>query len=1581
MGVSRPCDVGHRTDDELSRSGWIIGTDATTGQVVSTFSTQAGAYAGTGSGVWQAGGALAYDGTNMYFVTGNGFGEELGGSPRLGRNPPGALAMAVTRISIDPQTKNITATDFFVPSDYRAIDAADQDFGSSGVCLLPTGFGSGSVRRLAIANGKNSKAYIMNADNLGGYRTGSGGGDGNLQTIPLGGQTFATAGGYPLEGGYVYISAVNSPTIALKFGQDSNGNPLFTQAGQTADVAPNIRGTGHTTVTSNNGQAGTGLLWVTDTQNGNIRVYPAVPPANGTMSHIFYATVPTGGLKYSRVVPGMGRMFVASTAASITAYGAPINLPLNCTTSLPFPRTIVNQTSTVQVTCQATIATQITAVSPSDATIKTQGFPALPYSMSASSTLVFNTTWTPTTPGTFAYTVTVTTNNGVNGYVTSVPISFTGQSVTSGPSFQLVPTNLAFGGLVPNASDTIGGLNKSITLSNLGLATLTVTSWDFDEHYSTGDENDGDDDDDDDDNLQDTDGTHDNKTVTPSFILYGMPSTIANQSSVTLTINYNPKKNGNYVGILVVYTNGGTSTVIITGTAAGPAELHYTTQQYDGRVLSDTPYMDFGISLAGTKQILVLNVTNTGESVLTLTKSKPPVGPLIYPLNGDSDLTEGLNIAANQSAQGPVELFSPTSQVNIPAANTSAMWVLNANGDNPAVRFIQMSGRVVTRQLGPLLNTTDFGDANGTARYKYLGCYTETLDQRTFAQSSGLSTSSVETGSCATAAAASAGDGNFFGTEYGQECWFRSTPPTTTLVSDDPCNMPCSADSTQYCGGQGGYMSVFYDSLAYNATSKTFLPGAFTGTQTVMSTGNWNSLGCYTDAQNGRALAGATFTDTKNMTVELCTAYCQSKGFSFAGVEYSQECYCDNSLASTSQSNATGCTMVCKGSKAEYCGGSSRLNVYALNTTASSTSTSTSLSSTAVVSTTSTTASPTTIPATTSSTTTSTTSTSSSTTAATSSSTTTTSSSTTTTSSSTTSAPTSTATSDYRGCYHEPPNGRALKNVLTVKNNTGPNCLAACKAAGYTIAGAEYSSECYCDTILSANTYQVADSQCSMACSGDATQTCGGSYLLSVYSSSVASPLPIAAQPTIPTTVNGNYSLFGCISDSTASRTFSAKAPNLGNANTLEACATACAGYTFFGTEYSNECYCDNTPRAGYTNSTLSQCNMACSGNTTEYCGAGNLLTAYVFNSTLAAAQKGPVVASSSTTTASTSSTTTSSTTTSTTTTSTTTTSTTTTSSTPKPSTSSTTTTSATLTSATTSSTPTATSTKTTSTTPSTSSTSTTTSITKPASTTTTTTTTSATAAPSTTKSTSTSTTSSTSTSSSSTAPMPTGFNALGCYLDSQGSRTLATLAYSNSSNTPALCATACRRNGYRYAGVEYGNECYCSNFLQNPGLNGGSANSGCTTACAGDQTQTCGGSSRLYIYEDKTWKQTFFTVQRAARWNFTDCVVDSGNPRTLNVTLAGGSKMTVESCLASCEAKSLVACGMEYSGECYGSQVMPNVTSAPSNGNADPLTRGCSMPCNGNATIACGGASRLNLYAFLNGTTPVSPSTLQLSK
>ncbi|GJE88399.1 WSC domain-containing protein [Phanerochaete sordida] len=77
-----------------------------------------------------------------------------------------------------------------------------------------------------------------------------------------------------------------------------------------------------------------------------------------------------------------------------------------------------------------------------------------------------------------------------------------------------------------------------------------------------------------------------------------------------------------------------------------------------------------------------------------------------------------------------------------------------------------------------------------------------------------------------------------------------------------------------------------------------------------------------------------------------------------------------------------------------------------------------------------------------------------------------------------------------------------------------------------------------------------------------------------------------------------------------------------------------------------------------------------------------------------------------------------------------------------------------------------------------------------------------------------------------------------------------AVVSYSNDTARPLTCTTHCASLGYTYAGIEYGNECYCGTGYAD-GLPPSSAPaSDCSMRCLAGYYWTCGGSWRMQIYK-----------------------------------------------------------------------------------------------------------------------------------
>jgi hypothetical protein len=235
--------------------------------------------------------------------------------------------------------------------------------------------------------------------------------------------------------------------------------------------------------------------------------------------------------------------------------------------------------------------------------------------------------------------------------------------------------------------------------------------------------------------------------------------------------------------------------------------------------------------------------------------------------------------------------------------------------------------------------------------------------------------------------------------------------------------MRCSGDNSEICGGNNAM------TVSYNAT----LGAANEADDLDMA--NYKHQGCYQDNYpNSRVLSGAS-TSSQSMTVNHCVSFCAKSGFTIAGVENGNECYCGNTLqtdGSTYGIQSGSCTYECAGDNSQLCGGGNHVDVYSAD---------------AVLIT----SKPIAIPL--------------------------------------------TAADANGGCASDyaPGNNnvRTLDGASTSSNDmTVAKCEAFCD--GYTYYGVEYGTECYCGNKI-AESSMVA-SNCTTACAGDSSETCGNGW-------------------------------------------------------------------------------------------------------------------------------------------------------------------------------------------------------------------------------------------------------------------------------------------------------------------------------------------------------------------------------------------------------------------------------------------------------------------------------------------------------
>ncbi|CAN0001564.1 unnamed protein product, partial [Sphacelaria rigidula] len=135
-----------------------------------------------------------------------------------------------------------------------------------------------------------------------------------------------------------------------------------------------------------------------------------------------------------------------------------------------------------------------------------------------------------------------------------------------------------------------------------------------------------------------------------------------------------------------------------------------------------------------------------------------------------------------------------------------------------------------------------------------LGCWTDEIGNRVLSGAFLKADPEMTTEKCATECIGS----TYFGTEYAEEqcfCGSSIDNPAVHGVSTD-CDMPCSGDSSQLCGGR----------YAINVFKYT----------------NYRSLGCFADDAPGRVLSAATF-QVPDMTTDMCAELCD--GYQVFGTE------------------------------------------------------------------------------------------------------------------------------------------------------------------------------------------------------------------------------------------------------------------------------------------------------------------------------------------------------------------------------------------------------------------------------------------------------------------------------------------------------------------------------------------------------------------------------------------------------------------------------------------------------------------------------------------------------------------------
>ena len=820
------------------------------------------------------GGLTSDDAGSMFFATGNGFASQLSTVPVNGHNPPTALEEAAVHMTINDDG-SLTIVDFFMPWEKTQLDGADRDLGTTPLEMLPSEFSCGDVKRIGTVTGKSGKTYWLNLDDLGGYQNGPNKLDDIIQVYQNENSVYAGAGVYPLEGGYIYVNIVNYPTRVFQF-SCVNGVPSFAAVATTS--SNNGFGVGHGTVTSLNGLVGTGLLWTSDLVGLNLRIYDAIP-INGGMTMINSFNAP-GLSKFTRPVFGDGRVYLGTTLGYFYGFGAPVNLPLNCSSPYVFGTANINTpTASKIVTCTAIIAATITNITlTGDPNFNIAGVPEVPLNVASGASFSFNAYFNPQAIGPQSSDVVVDTTNGVTGYSTNTPIGLRGTGQSVKPLLSVSPVTVAFSGYI--TGQQIGGVNQTIIFANQGNSLLTISNIRYSLVSETGP-------------FVPPNGTASMPQAGP-FTFIDLPSTIPGNSAVSVIINFDTSISGNFGAYITVNSSGGSKIFDVVATSGGAPKAILEFQTTDGsgwvRYQSGTNFT-FGNVTENTTRSLKMRLTNNATIngvPLSITVSKPPFGVVgsIIGSNNNVDLAEGTSIPPGGNLTATLYCSAPKIQWNTDFYYGYAQWTMNTNDPTFDKHFIQFACTAVSEQAPPLLR-------NGYGRYRYEGCFKENNPGRQL-QTQLYGNDDNTIAMCV--AACAAGGYVFCGIQYNRECWAGPTIPKLQ-VADDNCNYPCMGDINEICGGNGvgsgaggAYISLFADSaqLGGNGITPSNPTPPIGGPYVNPGVEGYASVGCFTEGTNSRALPNGM--KMVNSTVAVCVAACAASDYIFAGLEYGQEC-------------------------------------------------------------------------------------------------------------------------------------------------------------------------------------------------------------------------------------------------------------------------------------------------------------------------------------------------------------------------------------------------------------------------------------------------------------------------------------------------------------------------------------------------------------------------------------------------------------------------------------------------------------------------------------------------------------------
>jgi hypothetical protein len=318
--------------------GWVVGVDINNPSNVGGWATTA-----IGGGIWGHGG-VASDGTNMFVVTGNTFntgGNWMGGE-------------AIIRLQAGPVFNGPPSTEnYWAPTNWFSLDNSDTDLG--GVSATVIDVPGATPSQLVLALGKDSNAYLVDRNNLGGITSPVAQANVSGTNRGISAVTYHTSQGtyfgFHNDAGAVRaykITPTNPPTIVFAWSQSQNGR-------------------GSPWVTTTDGTNNTIVWYAATTGSGDQRLHGY----DGDTGAVIYAggganELMAGTQQWNTGIAAGGRIYFGADN-KIYAFRLP--------TGTPTPTPTASQTPTSTATPTATATSTATATASVTPTVTATGTP------------------------------------------------------------------------------------------------------------------------------------------------------------------------------------------------------------------------------------------------------------------------------------------------------------------------------------------------------------------------------------------------------------------------------------------------------------------------------------------------------------------------------------------------------------------------------------------------------------------------------------------------------------------------------------------------------------------------------------------------------------------------------------------------------------------------------------------------------------------------------------------------------------------------------------------------------------------------------------------------------------------------------------------------------------------------------------------------------------------------------------------------------------------------------------------------------------------------------------------------------